>query len=176
MTVRTLPSRWSRRRKSRLLLPTFFAVLLLAGGVLAFNARPAHAQSIDEEAHRIGQTLQCPVCEGLSVAESPSQLATQMRTVIREKLAAGETEEQITRYFVDRYGESVLRVPPRSGFTAIAWIVPYLALALAAFFLVRTVGRRRHDTAPAAGSDAALDSYLEEVDRDYRQVRDKALR
>ncbi len=139
-------------------------------------ASPGRAQSVDDEAHRIGQTLQCPVCEGQSVAESHSQLATQMRTVIREKLTAGENERQITQYFVDRYGESVLRMPPRSGFTAIAWIVPYLAVALAVFFLVRTVGWRKRTPPPVAPSDPALDTYLEEVDRSYDQVRDEALR
>ncbi len=154
-------------------------MLLIAGSMLVFGSLPGHAQSIDDEAHRIGQKLQCPVCEGLSVAESPSQLATQMRQVIREQLAAGENEEQITRYFVDRYGESVLRAPPRSGFTAIAWIVPYLALALAVVSLARTVSRRQRGPTPAAArnaTDATLNAYLEEVDRTYEQVRDEALR
>ena len=151
----------------------------LAIAVLTLWPSAANAQSIDDEAHRIGQNLQCPVCEGHSVAESPSQLATQMRGVIREKLAAGENEQQITEYFVDRYGESVLRIPPRSGFTVVAWIVPYLALALAVFFVVRTVRRSRQAppvSAAAPAGDASLDSYLEEVDRTYAQVRDEALR
>jgi cytochrome c-type biogenesis protein CcmH len=162
-----------------------FAVLT---ALLFVSAGAGRAQSIDDEAHRIGQTLQCPVCEGHSVAESPSQLATQMRAVIREKLSAGESDQQISQYFVDRYGESVLRIPPRSGFTAIAWIVPYLALALAVVFLVQTVRRRKHAAVPttpgavspdpsrATPGDASLDPYLEEVDRTYDQVRDEALR
>jgi cytochrome c-type biogenesis protein CcmH len=149
--------------------------------LLAIWPLPAHAQSIDDETRRIAQELQCPVCEGLSVADSPSQLAVQMRTVIRDKLTAGEREEQIRAFFVDRYGETVLRVPPRSGFTAIAWIAPYVALGLAFLFLFTTLRRRRGPAAvpeplPAAAEDASLDPYLEAVDRDYQRVRDEALR
>jgi cytochrome c-type biogenesis protein CcmH len=153
----------------------------LAVLMLATAPSVAQGQSVDDEARRIGQELQCPVCEGLSVADSPSQLAVQMRTVIREKLAAGEGEAQIRQYFLDRYGETVLRVPPRSGFTAIVWIAPYVALALAIAFLVATL-RRRKAPAPAQApplpneTDDSLDPYLDEVDRDYQRVRDEALR
>jgi len=52
----------------------------------------------------IARGLACPVCQGLSVADSPSQLATQMRELILQKVEDGETREQIVQYFVDRYG------------------------------------------------------------------------
>jgi cytochrome c-type biogenesis protein CcmH len=156
------------------------ALTLLTWGLVTGFPGQASAQSIEDESRRIAQELQCPVCEELSVADSPSQLAVQMRTIIRDKVAAGEGEEQIRQYFVERYGETVLRVPPRSGFTAMVWIVPYMVLGLAVMFLVVTLRRR---TQPVAGerlatsaADPSLDPYLEEVDRTYQRVRDEALR
>ena len=77
------------------------AVLLLAAW-FAIAAGVAHADAVDDEARAIGREVQCPVCQGLSVADSPSQLAAQMRGIIRTKLDAGESREAILAYFVDR--------------------------------------------------------------------------
>lgn len=157
------------------------ALLVLVAVSFLLPVERGIAQSIEEEARRIGQELQCPVCEGLSVADSPSQLATQMRGIIREKLAAGESAEQIRQYFVDRYGETVLRVPPRSGFTAVAWIAPYVGLGLALAFLVATVRWRQAssgatDRSAGPDTDATLEPYLQEVDRAYERLHDEVLR
>jgi len=150
---------------------------LLLAAVLASGAR---ADSAEDEARRIGQEIQCPVCQGLSVADSPSQLATQMRGIIRSKLEAGEDRDAIVAYFVARYGESILMTPPRSGAGLGIWLAPYLgALAVLGFvfFMIR-----RRQSAPRETSndtlpdDPALDSYLEEVDRAAEAMRSQPLR
>ena len=107
---------------------------LVAAGfalALAFVAasRVVHADALDDETRRIGKQLQCPVCSGAAVSDSPSELAGQMRTVIRAKLRAGESEEQIVTYFVERYGDGVLIEPPRRGIGLVVWVVPFGALA-----------------------------------------------
>ena len=135
----------------------------------------AVAESIDEEAYAIASQLQCPICQGESVAASPSQLATQMRQVIRDQLGQGQSREAILQYFVDRYGEQILMAPPRNGFTAIAWIGPYVGLAAAIGFLVWTVRRRRPD-ADGTHSQPAAGGYLEQVDQTLDQLRDNPLR
>ncbi len=149
-------------------------LVLLALAWLAVGA--AHADSIEDEARRIGQQIQCPVCQGLSVADSSSQLATQMRGIIRTKLAAGEDRDAILTYFVDRYGETVLMAPPRSGLALVIWLAPFVGgfgtLALV-FWMIH---RRRSVSAPQTGVDASLDPYLEEVDRAAEAMRSQPLR
>jgi len=83
----------------------------------------------------------CPVCEGQTVAESSSELAEQMRALIRERLQQGQGPEEILAYFVSRYGESILAAPPKRGLTLIAWAGPFVVLALATAVAVNTLRR-----------------------------------
>jgi cytochrome c-type biogenesis protein CcmH len=117
----------NRLVSSCFLLAMFFAAL----------ASIAHADQLDDETRRIGRQLQCPVCSGAAVSDSPSELAGQMRNVIRAKLEAGESEEQIIAYFVERYGDSVLIEPPRRGIGLAVWIAPIGMLAIGVLLLWR---------------------------------------
>lgn len=146
-------------------------LLVWAGSVL-----PASADNIEDQARGIARELQCPVCENLSVADSPSQLATQMRGVIREQLEAGERRDDILRYFADRYGEGILLSPPRSGFTLVVWIAPYLGLTGAIAFLVWAVRRRPAAPASEITDSPGLGPYLEQVDAAVEQLRDEPVR
>lgn len=95
----------------------------LAVALVALSAvSPAVADDPDEAQMReIARRLQCPVCQNLSVLDSPSQLAGQMRELILQKLKEGESPEAIQQYFVERYGEGVLLDPPKRGFTLGLW-------------------------------------------------------
>ena len=124
-------------------LASIVAMLLV---LLGLGVQVAAADAVDEEARRIAKGLQCPVCQGASVADSPSDLAEQMRGVIRRKVEQGESEEQIVQYFVERYGDGVLIEPPRRGIGLAVWLGPVLVLGLGAgvlFLLARTWLRRR---------------------------------
>lgn len=113
----------------------------LAWWAFARAAQPTAPRNLDDEALEIGKMLQCPICQNLPVAFSPSQLAGQMREVIRKKLEAGESREQILQYFVDRYGESILFEPPKRGFNLVAWrgpLVAVLAGAIGLYLLLRS--------------------------------------
>jgi|TARA_B100000530_G_scaffold255443_1_gene169120 cytochrome c-type biogenesis protein CcmH len=88
-------------------------------------------QETDEEiAQRIDRTLMCPVCPAETLDQSQSELAKQMKSVIRSQLSEGKTDQEIIDYFVQRYGEEVLSSPPKSGSTLIAWITPVVILIL----------------------------------------------
>ncbi|HEV8674803.1 MAG TPA: cytochrome c-type biogenesis protein [Methylomirabilota bacterium] len=95
--------------------------LLLAGWLLVAGAA---APPSDEAVARIASQLRCVVCQNLSVADSPSDMARQMREVIRERLARGESEEQILRYFEQRYGPWV-RLSPTNW---LVWVLPFVGL------------------------------------------------
>lgn len=96
---------------------------------------------IDQRARAIADQLRCPVCRGIPIAESPSELAQDMMSVIRQKLDEGLTEEQIFDYFVDRYGEWILLKPKPKGINLALWILPAMALMGGGFLLVYAVLR-----------------------------------
>lgn len=98
--------------------------------LLAGNPGPALAagEGLDAQTHALATELRCPVCQNLSVADSPSEMARQMRELVRERLQQGERPEAVKAYLVERYGEWILLVPPRRGFGLLAWVTPFLAL------------------------------------------------
>jgi cytochrome c-type biogenesis protein CcmH len=78
----------------------------------------------------IASLLRCPVCQGMSVADSPSTVALDMKAQVRELLARGYSEEQILSYFERSYGEFVLLKPKFRGVNALVWVLPLLALLI----------------------------------------------
>lgn len=121
-------------------------------------AAPALADDLDVRARQVARGLQCPVCQGESVADSQSQLAQEMRALIRKKLEQGETPEQITRYFAERYGESILSAPPKQGATLAVWLMPGAALVVGGAVLWLTLRQwRRAAPLPVAPPPLAPD-------------------
>jgi cytochrome c-type biogenesis protein CcmH len=76
----------------------------------------------------VAAQLRCPVCQGLSLADSPSELALEMKDVVRDQLAAGRTPDEVKAYFVAKYGEWILLEPPRRGVNLLAYALPAIAL------------------------------------------------
>ncbi len=97
-----------------------------------------------ERARAVATSLRCPTCQGLSVADSNSPLAKSMREIIDERVAAGESNEEITQYFVDRYSDWVLLSPRADGVGWLVWAVPGAAV-LVGLLVVTSLVRRRHD-------------------------------
>lgn len=129
--------------------------LLACAVILLAMASATSADPLDDEARRIARQLQCPVCESVSVADSPADLAVQMRALIRKKLEAGESERQILEYFVAAYGEGVLTEPPRRGLGLLVWLAPVLALALGATLLWLVLRSWRRSAPPDPALQAA---------------------
>jgi cytochrome c-type biogenesis protein CcmH len=132
----------------------------------------AAAAPVSEDAVRdIAAQLRCVVCQSLSVADSPSETAHQMREIIRERLAAGETPEQIKNYFVARYGLWILLSPPARGFSLLVWVVPFTGL-LAGLVLVSVVVKRWSGRARAAATAARPvdDATRERIRRELAEL------
>jgi cytochrome c-type biogenesis protein CcmH len=113
--------------------------------------------ALDARTEEVGALLRCPVCQGLSVADSPATMASNMKARVRELLAAGYDEEQILAYFERSYGEFVRLEPPRRGINWLVWLAPPLAL-LGGLALVRRTLRRAPSPAPAAEGIPARDT------------------
>jgi cytochrome c-type biogenesis protein CcmH len=102
---------------------------LLVISLLLVNSLPAAtAPDIDEQTQSIAKELRCVVCQNLSVADSPSEMAQQMRGVVREQLQAGKTPEEIKDFFVSKYGDWVLLTPKTQGFSLLVWVLPFVVL------------------------------------------------
>jgi cytochrome c-type biogenesis protein CcmH/NrfF len=120
---------------------TFFA-LLLGGVVLAGGANPLSMEhtllvasvsqsaqqvsdsALDARTSAVAEELRCPVCQGVSIQESPSELAGQMRAVVKDQLRAGRNPDQVKAYFVSKYGEWILLEPKPKGFNLIVYALP----------------------------------------------------
>jgi cytochrome c-type biogenesis protein CcmH len=103
--------------------------LVLLGGVAVFAyGRPTTRPSLDDRTIAVASTLRCLVCQGESIAESPSGFARSVRADIRRRLQQGQTPSQIQSFLVARYTESILLEPPHSGLGNAAWLAPPLLL------------------------------------------------
>ena len=137
------------------------AVVLAAGiGVAAAAQSPAPTPVSEQTVHEVAAELRCVVCQSLSVADSPSETANQMRGIIRERLAAGDSPAQVRAYFVEKYGDWILLSPPKSGFTLLVWVVPFVGLGIGLVLVLLAV--RRWSRAPQATPSSPLDPAVRE--------------
>ena len=140
------------------MIRVLLAVLALSTGLAGITGA---ASPVDERVvHDVAAQLRCVVCQSLSVADSPSETANQMRQIIRERLAAGESPEQVRDYFVQKYGQWILLSPPKEGFNLLVWVVPFAALG-AGLVLVAVV-LRRWSRRPAAVPSTPVDAAMRE--------------
>ena len=130
------------------------ALLALAGPVAAKEAVPVSSDpALEARAMRLAEELRCLVCQNQTIADSHAPLAEDLKAQIREQLKAGRTDEQITAYMVERYGDFVLYKPPLKATTAFLWVGPFVILVLAVGGLVLHLRRRREVPAQADLSD-----------------------
>jgi cytochrome c-type biogenesis protein CcmH len=128
---------------------------------------PVAGEALAQRTNEVGQLLRCPVCQGMSIADSPAEMAVNMKHQVRELLARGYTEEQILKYFELSYGQFVLLKPKFEGVTGMVWILPILALVIGGavlFLKLRKLERPQAttDVAPPA-APVAEDPYLARV-------------
>jgi cytochrome c-type biogenesis protein CcmH len=120
--------------------------------LLAFSLGSAAAADLEAQVREIALQLRCPVCQGLSVGDSPSELANEMRSLIREQLQQGKTPAQVLDYFAQRYGEWILLAPPKRGFNLVIWVLPFVLLPIGA--AVVYLGARRWVRGTGTGESA----------------------
>ncbi|MGE5333890.1 MAG: cytochrome c-type biogenesis protein CcmH, partial [Nitrososphaerota archaeon] len=136
----------------------------------------AQPKTLDERTLDVAQQIQCPVCNGESVADSPSLKAAEMRAVIRQQLADGRSEQQVLDYFSQVYGNDILESPPRQGFTSLIWLMPVIMLlaGVAAVVAFAREWQRQARAAGAASSDDEADDVA--LSPDERKALTELLR
>ncbi len=128
------------------------AALLFSGS--AFAVQPDEVlkdPALERRARQISTGLRCLVCQNQSIDDSDAQLAKDLRLLVRERLVAGDTDQEVEAFLVQRYGEFVLLKPTFGAHTLLLWLTPALVLVLGGIGAYAAMRRR-----PQAGA-AALD-------------------
>ena len=115
------------------------------------------AAAIDARSADIAARLRCPVCSGQSVLESNAPISQEMHQLIRERLARGETEEEIIAYFRSSYGDWIVLQPRPTGWNLLVYVLPVVVLVAGGawlFVVLRRWSARPADR-PSPGPDRA---------------------
>lgn len=133
--------------------------IALVGLVVVLALRPASGGPA-QRADALAAELRCPDCQGLSVADSPTAAAQEIRRQIDELVSGGATDDAVRDHFVARYGEWIL-LAPRAG---VVWVVPFAVALVGVAVLALVMARRRSDVAPPVAPS----------DEDRRRIHDEA--
>ncbi len=112
----------------------FFAVLVVCIPFVSYSVEPNEVLSdpvLEERARIISKDLRCLVCQNESIDDSNASLAKDLRILVRERLVAGDSDDEVLDYIIDRYGEFALLKPRSNGFNLILWLSGPLMLLVA---------------------------------------------
>jgi cytochrome c-type biogenesis protein CcmH len=138
------------------------------------RGQPLSGPELDARTDEVAGLLRCPVCQGLSVGDSPAGMAQKMKLQVRELVAAGYDEEQILNYFERSYGEFVRLEPPLRGVNWIVWLAPLGGLLLGSAVVFWTLRGSGRTTAAQTAPGEELDDAEARPDPD-RLPEDEAL-
>ena len=112
-----------------------------ANAALAYRQLPDPAQ--ERHARALMETLRCLVCQSQSIADSDADMAGEMRALVRQRIAAGETPREVRDWLIQRYGDYVSYDPPLGRATLALWLAPPALLALGVWLARGSFRRRR---------------------------------
>ena len=133
LAARLLPPCGGDGRQARGGLGSFLLLLLLLAPLPAFAVDPSEKLAdpkLEQRARDLSANLRCMVCQNQSIDDSNADLARDLRLLVRERIVAGDSDEQVISYVVSRYGEFVLLKPRLSAKTLILWGAPALLLVI----------------------------------------------
>jgi cytochrome c-type biogenesis protein CcmH len=160
--------------------------LTLIAGLATGQFAPQQAGSAPLEAplearvQKLGKELRCPMCQGLSIADSSSSAARAQLDKVRELVAEGRSDQEVREFFVARYGEWALLEPKAEGFNWLVWLGPGLLVLGGLFVILKQVGGPAAAAnanpapsptpeAPATTASEAEDPYLQAVRREMER-------
>lgn len=148
----------------------FFAALcvclIATSPALAVNPGEMLADpGMEERAREVSKHLRCVVCQNQSIDDSDAELARDMRVLVRERIASGDTNKQVLDYMVSRYGDFVLLKPPFKAETYALWFGPPIIFILGIIAVVAFARQRRLPQGPIAGGGTLSDDERQKLDR-----------
>lgn len=145
-------------------------ILLLLAGTSAPDAsmfvgapqgRPLSGPALEARTVEIASLIRCPVCQGMSIADSPAEMAINMKHQVHALLERGYTQDQVLDYFVRSYGQFVLLKPEFRGVNTLVWILPLIALAIGVTLVL--VKAKRLQQAGNPSTPQPGNPYLDQV-------------
>lgn len=163
--MKIVPDRSVTNRAFAWLMLGVIALTVFAACVIEDDLTPT------QRAYTLDRELMCPVCNGQTIDQSNAQIATDMKKIVRERIAEGESNQEIRDYFVARYGEVILAAPEASGFNLLVWLMPVVIAGgggLAVVWVLKNMRRRSAEQLAAAPNITLevrqLKQYLDKVD------------
>ena len=98
---------------------------------------------VTNKTREIGQNIRCLVCQNQSIDDSSSQIAQDLRILIKEKIETGSTDKEIYEYLSNRYGDYILLNPPLKTNTILLWFLPFIILILGLFLVMKVLKKSR---------------------------------
>ncbi|HSV85744.1 MAG TPA: cytochrome c-type biogenesis protein [Levilinea sp.] len=147
---------------------------LLAGMVftgLALAQNPTPVPVTDDDVNRVSKELYCPVCENVPLDMCGTQACIQWRQVVREKLEAGYSEQEVRQYFADYYGDQALSAPPPRGLNLLVYILPPVFFLGGAIVLYRSLRKMHRPEKPVIEQPLPKnDPYLAKFEEQLKRM------
>ena len=128
-------------KKINLFIFVFSLFFVTAQNNINIKENYVKSDYVTNKTREIGQNIRCLVCENQSIDDSSSQLAKDLRILIKEKIETGSTDKQIYNYLSKRYGDYILLNPPLKINTILLWFLPFIIL-LFGLFLVMNIFKK----------------------------------
>jgi cytochrome c-type biogenesis protein CcmH len=132
-----------------LLIPIIFMALSQSAAAIGVDKDHLTDPAQEARAQHIMKQLRCLVCQNQSIVDSDAGLAEDLRAIVREKVKAGQSDDQIIDFMTSRYGDWVLLKPPLKPATAILWLGPCFLLLIGGFFVWRYVRQKPESAVPS---------------------------
>jgi cytochrome c-type biogenesis protein CcmH len=114
------------------------ACVAAAAFAVAVDEKPLADPAKEAQARALMKEIRCLVCQNQSIEDSNADLAKDLRLIVRERIALGDTPDNVRAYLVDRYGDWVLLEPPVSSKTYLLWGSPFLFLLVIVYMVLRS--------------------------------------
>ncbi len=124
---------------------------------------------MENRVREIAHKIRCPTCQAMSVKESDAGLSLNMKQRIRELLEEGKSEEEILQFFVERYGEWILRSPKKEGFSLLLWTLPGLIILVTVLLLFQYL-RKKSISTVGINTNPLSDEEQRQIENDLKQI------
>ncbi len=121
-------------------------ILLIANTVFAIDIHEFKTEQQRLDYQQLTEELRCLVCQNQNIADSDAGLAKDLRNEVAKMVNQGMSQNEITDYLVERYGDFVRYSPPMRADTLVLWLMPLLILLIAGFIVIRTIKKNASNT------------------------------